>query len=288
MYKEFLEFSQKNKNTTAKKIRAQKVEWYGDGIVTEDEIQHRLFCDFVIENKKQDYNISNCILLDFPLGYVSKVISKFVEDSYAYAWGVDDEIAKLIYHLWPKYMGDIPSTAPQNTAPRWREYIRTFPYSSIFNSLYTIKENLAEFKNTDFIDSLLKLIEMKKVEGRYCGWHLFAFLPLIGDKNHEILMNVIKFRYDDAQNMLMFGLAQYDPRTFLDTFQNILEFWHEKHVNPEESSIGSGRIAYIGFEHGTGMMGELSMIIKKYKEIDGVDVYESEAIKNILEYHEVE
>ena len=70
MYKEFLEFSQKNKNTTAKKIRAQKVEWYGDGIVTEDEIQHRLFCDFVIENKKQDYNISNCILLDFPLGYV--------------------------------------------------------------------------------------------------------------------------------------------------------------------------------------------------------------------------
>ncbi len=239
---------------------------------SEQDIQHALFCAFLSDNRKEDYDIDNCILLDFPLSFVARILNKFVLDEYSYAWGGDEEIAKLVYHLWPKYMKN----------QTWKNYNKTFPHNIIFNCLYSIRESLLEFDKINSCEDFNEL-RRKKNTCRYYNWHMFAFFPLLEDRGIPILLKVIELPYNDAQEMLMFGLAQYDPRTFLPHFEKILDHWQKNTMKSGDCQSNN----FIHFESGTGIYRELEMIVKKYEKDFGVKVYENEKIKNILEYYEI-
>ena len=100
MYREYLSFSKDGKNREETISRIKNSWGCSPDNISEEKIQNGMFCDFVMENKTRNYNIKECSLLDFPLTFLSKIIEKFVEDPYVYAWGVDEEIAKPIFNLW--------------------------------------------------------------------------------------------------------------------------------------------------------------------------------------------
>ncbi len=262
MYNEFLSFVANKDNHEM--VKECYEGWNGNKkTFTDEDIKHYLFIKFVSNNRKRDYDIDNCILLDFPLPFIVNILEKFVLDPYAYAldaetWDTNEEIARLIYHLWPKYMNQ-----------SWKNYNRTFPHGRIFICLYSIKENLLEFKKLDTdAKRVERTLQKRQFRRPYYYWHILGFIPLLGNDGIPILMNVIKQRYDDAQDMLMFALAQYDPKSFLPHLAYILDYWNT-HGN-------------IQFESGTGMIYELKMLIRKYHK-QGVNVYDNPTIKEILE-----
>ena len=231
----------------------------------EKEISDVLFRLFIMDESEKDdverrYDVDHCVLLDFPLNFVADILERFVNDPYAFAFCAEEQIAKLVYNLWPNYMSQT-----------WKDYDKTYPHNKIFNCLHDIEECLYEFEKLDTMDKFRKrAVEMG--QNGYYNWHILGFYPLLGDKGVPSFMNVIKRRYDDAQDMIMFSLSQYEPKTFIHHFKYILEYWNE-HQN-------------IQFETGTGMIGELKDVIKKYYR-KGVNVYDDEDIKHILEQNNV-
>jgi len=236
-------------------IDVLKSQWDPIKYPTDEEIERMLLQGFIAENMTHDYNVGNCILLDFPLTFIANILEKFVKNPYAYAWNSDEEIAKLIYHLWPKYIDQSDN--------------------KISECLQTLKSKMLEFRTLDTYEKICDAARKNTPHlspARYYNWHIFAFFSLLGDDGILILMNVIKQYYDDAQDMLMFGLAQYNPQIFLPTFSEILEYWH-KNQN-------------ISFSTGTGMITELKNVIKEYNR-QGVNVYKNDKIKGILEHYKI-
>jgi len=227
----------------------------------EEEISNALFklfieSEFRSEEDGYRYDIDRCILLDFPLVLIADILEKFVNDPYVYAFSGEEQIVKLIYNLWPKY-----------TNQNWKNYDKTYPHNRIFNCLHDIKESLFEFEKLDTPEKLRKRT-IEKGKRRYYNWHLLGFYPLLGDEGVPSFLKVITHNYDDAQDMIMFSLAQYDPKQFINHFEYILEYW-DTNKN-------------IKFETGTGMIGELRWVIRRYKK-RGVNVYDVEKIRCILE-----
>lgn len=271
MYQQYLVFIADEKNQKA--AREQFDSQYGQylGKPTQDQLDDILLKSFIDEERdkaykkeKEDgqsyrYDIDHCILLDFPKSVIAPILEKFVASPYNYAFSGDEEIVKLIYNLWPDYMDQ-----------SWQSYDQTFPHNKIFNALLDIKEALYEFQTLDTKEKLYE--KCKEKHQAFYNWHLLAFFPLLGEEGLPILMHMTKQRYNNAQDLLMFGLAQYEPKTFLPYLTEIFSFWH---TNDN-----------ICFETSTGMIGQLEDLIKKYNK-QGVNVYETDKIREILESNDV-
>jgi hypothetical protein len=88
---------------------------------------------------------------------------------------------------------------------------------------------------------------------RYIYWTYFALYPLL-DNGFELLKKVSTFNYDDAQDGIMFAMYQIDPFKNFDVVFDILKYWDEHHN--------------IWFSSGTGMLGQLRLILEKYDKIN--------------------
>lgn len=251
MYKQWLEYKSDPENI--KEAETERKDYYNKYDV-EDHLL-KLFYDHHKWNgvlKHTNFEISTCVLVDFPFSEQAEIINKFVAFPFRYAFGVDFEIVKLIYLMWPKYM-------KENTG-----YTKKFTgYDKmIYENLYTIKEKLKAMKN------VTRATQYKTGEA-YMNWHILGFLPLLGEKYIDLTCNICKLYYDDAQDMLMFGLYHYDPKIFYSDLKKILLYWFANRN--------------ITFEGGTGMLGQFDEIIKKYKKHD-IDIVNDRDLRQIMDY----
>src|SRR5271154_4882535 len=103
---------------------------------TKENIENDLVGTFIEKYAStSDFEIDNGIFNDFPIAEQLILLERFTADEYAYAWGADYEVAKLVYKLWKQYDMD---------ALNWKNYNKTYPHGQIFNCLYTIKTHLLE------------------------------------------------------------------------------------------------------------------------------------------------
>lgn len=187
-------------------------------------------------NMDDSCNLNQWIFFDFPESEYIFLLEKFI-DSGESLHHVYPEYCKLIYHLWPKYM-DLPH----------KDKPKTYPKNQIYELLYTIKTQLK------IIHEQIPNMPFRNSRGtRYAFWHYFALYPLLEDEGFEMLKIVSTFRYDDAQDGIMFALYQIDPFTNFDVVGDILKYWDE-HEN-------------IRFCFGTGMIPQLESILEKYDKI---------------------
>jgi hypothetical protein len=253
MYSKWLEF--KNNPANTKRIKDDYKEYGGE---SKFSLEDDLFNKFIRQIKDADdydwdnnvFNIETCLIKDFPLNEQIELINKFVPYCYRFAWSADYEIVKCIYILWNKYMVN-NSAIPLN--------------KEVCDALESIRTNLLPMA-TMTQDELWKLGEQPG-KSKYYNWHLLACLPLLGDEGLPVLNNIIKMRYGDAEDLLMFGLYQYDPKIFYNNLKQILLYWY-KHDN-------------IGFSGATGMLSKLELIIKKYKK-HGISVLHDPELKDIF------
>jgi len=209
-------------------------------------------------DKSTDLNyleINNCILKDFPLEEQCKFISRFVPNAYRYSCDTDHEIIRLVYLLWDNYMH-----------VSYENRLKTYPHNEIYESLYSIKQELRSMKDMDY-KKQMDLGEKYPNKSSYYNWHLLGFLPLLGDKGLPILRNIIKQRYSDAEDMLLFGIYHYNPKEFNGELKSILLHWY-KHKN-------------IDFSSATGMLFSLALIINKYNNA-GIDLINDPILKQIF------
>ncbi len=89
---------------------------------------------------------------------------------------------------------------------------------------------------------------------RYHFWHGLGFYALMGDevaclssspaedhKGVEMLEEASHLHYNDAQDMMMFGILQYEPAKLLPVLRRILTHW-EREGNIEMVSSGTGAL----------------------------------------------
>ncbi|AYV82091.1 MAG: putative orfan [Homavirus sp.] len=236
MYKSFIEFKTQHINTIDKydTIFPHSVR----------DIDDKLFNCWVTEVHKNRmiFEIDSCIIKDFPLHEQCMLISRFIPSAYRYTYGAREEIVKLIYLLWNTYMLDQSGNTIEH-----KDYNGSNELDNlIFESLHTLKTELLSMRTL----TADKVWVIEK-GGEYYNWHLLGCIPLLGDDGLPILRNVITLPYEDAQDLLMFGLYQYEPNAFYQELKNILLYWHT-HQN-------------IPFESGTGMLYQLAIIIHKYQ-----------------------
>lgn len=244
MYNSFIEFKKNFKFDENKHS-----QWHFDKN-PEDEM-FKYWSEHIV-GEIESFEIDDCILKDFPLHEQAKLIVDFVQGGWGYGVG-DYEITKLIHLLWNEYMLD-----KDGKSIKYKNRNRSNQFhANIFQNLYTVKSELRamEYITQDDIWTIWR--KDMKHRGRYVNYHLFGCLHLLGDRGLSILKNIIKLNYDDAQSFIMFAIYQYDPKSFYNDLKEILLYWH-KHEN-------------ISFSHGTRMLYELNIIVKKYKK-HGVDL----------------
>lgn len=226
--------------------------------LTEDELEKGLLEGFIEKNKSDGWDIEDCILVDFPLETQITILQNFVNDEYYYAFsGAEYEIGKLIYLQWEKFI------TTESANPNHKKMRAVF--ESIIQKLeilYTCGDSMDKFHN------LIRENNLKT----YPYWNLLGFYSLLGEKGIDMIKKVSTLRYDDAQDMLMFGIYQFDPNSFLEHLRWILKYWDENEN--------------IEFESGTGMMYELCEIVNKY-DIYGIKLFEDKIIGPILKKHEL-
>jgi hypothetical protein len=209
------------------------------------------------EKIKYEYNFEpeTSLLKYFPLTKQAEILNRFVGHAYRYAWGPDLEIGKLVYLLWNNY--DLRD---------YKSKPKVYPHNDIYEALYTIKSELKTMKDLDNEKQRALYSKFPEKSGFY-NWHLLGFLPLLDDDGLIILRNIIKQCYSNAQDMLMFGLYQYDPKSFYLELKSIMLYWHTNNN--------------IQFSSGTGIIGQLDLIVKKYKE-HSIDVENDPDLKCIF------
>jgi hypothetical protein len=196
-------------------------------------------------------DVYDCILLNFPLSTITPFLEQFARNPYNIKLNGCKELTKLIYHLWPKYMG-------QN----WFDYNKHYPHGDVFEILQSIKIKLER------LEKVTSEQYGKLLGSRYYAWSLLGCIPLL--KNGEnIMWNVIKLKYDDAQEMLIFGLSQFDPVRYLPTLGKIFRYW-DTHQNIELD------------DSGTGIVRDIFDLVHHYKK-QGIDIYSDPNISDILE-----
>ena len=204
-------------------------------------------------NREKNFEINDCIFVDFPLKEKAQIIDNFVSNPYLNPHPIIPEIVKLIYYIWPECMTDVRYS---------KQHLNTLnPYSKIiFENLYSIKAKLKAMKHTTAATQYMS-------GEAYLNWHLLGFLPLLGDQGIDIMHNVSKLNYEDAQDMLMFGLYQYEPKYFYNDLKKIFMYWHEN----QNIQLGSG----------TGIIGQLQYLITKYKK-HNIDILKDPDLKREL------
>lgn len=215
------------------------------------KVINALFSEFCTIHGIPGHDINDCILLNFPLGEVVPFLEQFTRDSYNIGLDGCIQLTKLIYHLWPKYMGQ-----------KWFNNNKHYPHGDVFEILQSIKIKLKRLEKVT-IDEYAQ-----QLGSNYYAWALLGCIPLL--KNGEnIMWNVIKLRYDDAQEMLIFGLSQFDPVKYLPTLGKIFRYWTTNmNIDPDCS--------------GTGIVRDIFDLVQHYKK-RGVDIYLDPEISDIFE-----
>ena len=266
MYQSWVKFCDSKENIEkAKQIMNRSYGYQNDNI---EDIMLRGWVSEENPCEAGDFEIDTCMLSDFPLHLQAKMISEFITDEYKYSWGVDYEITKLIYKLWYKYMLD------SNRNPiRYKDHNKSNEYHKlIFESLYTLKYQLKEMKDLDY-EMIGKLREKYPNKGRYYNWHLLGCLPLLGETGLQILRSVCQLHYNDADELLLFGLYQYNPKEFYPELKKILLYWYENQN--------------IEYSISTGMLFRFKRIVKKYKKY-GIDMVHDPDLSNIFQIEVVQ
>lgn len=243
--------------------------------IPEGKFNTFLLYHFLEANSTGSFELNDGLLVDFPLNLQAEILQKFVDDPYFMGWGYPKfEVAKMIYHLWPRYMSwqDDPKEAgfiPQSTF----DFKRKYPHDKIFNYLCKIKRGLEDFKGVNDAKTFFELIQSQKAKNsqtlnRFYNWHLFAFFPLLGSNGLDLMMNVSKLFYDNSQDMLMFGLARFRASAVLPILREIFSYWHNyKNIN-------------LGNSHDMReQIGEIANIYNK----QGVNILRDPTIAKILE-----
>ena len=231
---------------------------------SEEEIKLGILNIFLYENDDSTYEIATCDLLEFPLEKKAYIIEKFI-DFANFHLESQRQICKLIYTMWPKYMKSDSKLKDESEV-----------HMSIYKSFNTIKTKLMDFKEIDTADDYRTFCRTNKSGYLHC--HLLALLPLL-EEGIDILMKVITFPYEDAQDGIMFGISQYDPKKFLPKYREILKFFHSYYDQNYKNDIGVSNQLHI--ETGTGMVADINRINKEYYR-KGVNVYEDEGILDVF------
>lgn len=196
-------------------------------------------------NRELKFDLENLILRDFPLDMLIEIIKIFIYDPYAFGYDGNYEISKIIYVLW---LSDNPNSYficddffdLSIVSDDIRKELK-WCFDTITRKLNTLKKLSKE-----------ELFEKRRKYYSYYNFHILAFIPLISVIDHSILNYAYKLDYDDAQDLLMFALYQYNPDDFRSKLIEILKYWLENNN--------------ICFQQGTGMTGQLKIILEKYKD----------------------
>jgi hypothetical protein len=263
-YQNYLVFIQdKNKQEEAIDFLVQR-----ELKVTQEQIYVTLLSTFFME---QGYEESKDLLEIFPLEEQAKILQLFVKSPYFFGWGFNNAITLMIYRLWPQYM-DIFD---------WKSRPRTYPHDIIFESLYTMREILREFRNEKMSSEDYRCLRCKQsgYNSRYYAWNLFSCLPLLEEEGIELLMKIIKLRYDDAQDSLMFGLCLYAkqkwirPEDFVFYLREIFLYWSK-----EENILISSSA--------TAMAMQTDELIHTFGKV-GVDLLADEVLLDVWKKYDV-
>jgi hypothetical protein len=122
---------------------------------------------------------------------------------------------------------------------RYEEHNKHPPHGLIYESLYTLRERLREFKRAG--EGVYQLTRGT----RYHFWHGLGFYSLLGEEGLEMLEAACHLHYNDAQDMLMFGIYQYPPKELLPVLRRILTHWNRE-GNIEICSSGTGMTYQMG------------------------------------------
>jgi hypothetical protein len=276
-YKLWLELKKKSNNDNIRKKFYSKSFFKSlQNNVNNDNYEHNEHNEKIINNLLFSYfcnkyciagnNINDCILLNFPLEVIIPFLEEFTKKYDKMNIDVDGciQLTKLIYHLWPKYMYQ-----------SLFNYNKHYPHGSIFELLNVIKFKLEKFNK---IKSYKEHIE--KLKSNYYEWHLLGCIPLLKN-GEEIMKKVVCLSYDDAQEMILFGLSQFDAVKYLPTLGKILLNWNDNfHFYPEFDRNHS-YCNSIKIEGGTGIYGDLINLAYEYKS-KGVDIYSNKDIDSVL------
>ena len=171
--------------------------------------------DDIIHEYVGSWDINHSIIIHFPVSFQLELIENFI-DAGEGQHGYYVESLKLIYLYWNKY-GNL----------KYKDKPSHYPSSQFFEQIYTLKYIMREFAK----DSYIPKANAYGRTTRYALWHLLGLYPLL-ENSEEIIMNrLIMLPYDDAQDSLMFGFYQMDPKTFQNNLKQILLFWIDKEKN---------------------------------------------------------
>lgn len=209
--------------------------------------------DFVVDllselpNDKY-FDINSCILIHLPLAEQIKSLKMFIDHGETlFSAAVD--ISKLIYILWPRYH------VPYQSRPL------SYPHAEIYQLMFTIHQQLKDFAKT----SHEQYFDFKKGT-KFVFWHLCGLYPLL-ENGAEMLVKICQKEYDDAQDMMMFGIYQLNPFTHMVYVKEIFKHWKKaKNIDLYDTS--------------TGCRQQLDLILGKYRFLE----YEiDDELKEILQ-----
>lgn len=245
-YKLWLVFENDESNINRAKQRVSDVlEPDSESLVIDPEeepyktkISCSLFSGFCNTHGIPGNDVSDCILLEFPLGDIMPFLAQFVEDPYSIELDGCIQLTKLVYHLWPKYMTQPPH----------------YHNCGIFELLQTIKS---------------KLESLESVQGSipYPAFNLLGCISLL-ENGERKMWDVIQMRYCNAEEMLVFGLSQFDPVKYLPTLGKVFRHWDTN-----------------GPIHISGCFGDIINLVCHYKK-RGVDIRSNFDMSDILAQYE--
>jgi hypothetical protein len=242
-YSHYLE-NVENRNEAAEQVRAD------DAFVVSTEedakalVDRELTIRFVDDNAVESFFIADCIFADFPLAAQLKLLEPWVDDEYYWGPGqIQFEVIKLAHLLWPKYM--------QNY--KWRNPPRVFPHAEIFRILESAASHLQKLSvvktDEEVMEYARQQIRLHRIGGAYPCFHLFGILPLLDD-GLQLFEQFALLRYNNAQDCLLFALAQFDmsKSNCLAVVRRVMQAWDSEQVS-------------IRLESGTGILGQLRMVL---------------------------
>ena len=250
MYAKYLQYSKKTKCIeTAQKV----VNYYNTYSFNNYSVKNVLLSMFVDKNANHDsWDPSTCILRDFPFEMQVDMINNYISKSEDNEQPSIDcyEVCKLVYNLWNCKESD---------------------------------KKLNDCCNNIIIPRLDRFLthtadELQDIPREYCsgsawyyGYYILGFIPLLKNEGLDVIDIVYKMRYDDGQDLLTFGLYQYEPSKFYNKLKEILIYWYN-----------NKNISYCG---GTGILRQLKRIVNKYKDL-GYDLLEDPDLPFLKKYLE--
>lgn len=249
MYQEYLLYKKNPKNIEICKAMCSE----SMSLEKRKELIEVKMLELFADEQEIDYD-GQTIFHDFPLKEKLNILEHFVDDQYAFFRNSVIEILKLIYDMWDDYKDF-----------NWRKHNRSYPHNNFAQCFYACKQMMREMRGMDN-ERYLKLC--KRNHRGYYNWHIMGLFPLLGDEGMQILQDVIKLPYDNAQDYMMFSIYKFSSPEFLPCLRYIFSYWN-KHRNIKIYSSG------------TGMVGQIRRVIAKYRTLE-INLYDDPVIGPVL------